>query len=123
MCKGLLNPKTFNKFSFIVNVLWILAGITLFAVLIIESRSDFRCDVNNAKVDKDFVTQKCFVEYEKLYNKLSVPLYGFVIANFSFPFIVCVIYSIWATPRVKKLESGNIAVSYTHLTLPTKRIV
>ena len=46
-------------------------------------------------------------------NKLSVPLYGFVIANFSFPFIVCVIYSIWATPRVKKLESRNIDANTT----------
>ena len=114
LCKGLLNPKTFNKFSFLVNVLWIVAGITLLGVLLIkESRSDFHCDVNNAKVDKDFDTQKCFVEYEKLYNKLSVPFYGFVIANFSFPFIVCVIYSIWATPRVKKLESGNIDANTT----------
>ena len=114
LCKGLLNPKTFNKFSFLVNVLWIVAGITLLGVLLIkESRSDFHCDVNNAKVDKDFDTQKCFVEYEKLYNKLSVPFYCFVIANFSFPFIVCVIYSIWATPRVKKLESGNIDANTT----------
>ena len=120
LCKGLLNPKTFNKFSFLVNVLWIVAGITLLGVLLIkESRSDFHCDVNNAKVDKDFVTQKCFVEYEKLYNKLSVPLYGFVIANFSFPFIVCVIYSIWATPRVKKLESGNIDANTTQRKLFT----
>ena len=94
LCKGLLNPKTFNTFSFMVNILGIVAGIILFGVLIKESRSDFRCDVNNAKVDKDFDTQKCFVEYEKLYNKLSVPLYGFVIANFNFSFIVCVIYSI-----------------------------
>ena len=113
LCKGLLNPKTFNTFSFMVNILGIVAGIILFGVLIKESRSDFRCDVNNAKVDKDFVTQKCFVEYEKLYNKLSVPLYGFVIANFNFSFIVCVIYSIWATPRVKKLESRNIDANAT----------
>ena len=120
LCKGLLNPKTFNTFSFLVNVLWIVAGITLLGVLLIkESRSDFHCDVNNAKVDKDFVTQKCFVEYEKLYNKLSVPLYGFVIANFSFPFIVCVIYSIWATPRVKKLESRNIDANTTQRKLFT----
>ena len=70
LCKGLLNPKTFNKFSFLVNVLWIVAGI-LGVLLIKELRSDFHCDVNNAKVD--FVTQKCFVEYEKLYNKLSGP--------------------------------------------------
>ena len=114
-CKELWTPKTFNKFSFLVNVLWIAVGIALFGVFldmeINESRFDFRCDVNkNAKVDKDFVRQKCFVEYEKLHNKLSVPLYGFVIVNFSLPFIVCVIYSILATPRVNKLESRNTDV-------------
>ena len=114
-CKELWTPKTFNKFSFLVNVLWIAIGIALFGVFldmeINESRFDFRCDVNkNAKVDKDFVRQKCFVEYEKLHNKLSVPLYSFVIVNFSLPFIVCVIYSILATPRVNKLESRNTDV-------------
>ena len=114
-CKELWTPKTFNKFSFLVNVLWIAVGIVLFGVFldmeINESRFDFRCDVNkNAKVDKDFVRQKCFVEYEKLHNKLSVPLYGFVIVNFSLPFIVCVIYSKLATPRVNKLESRNTDV-------------
>ena len=114
-CKELWTPKTFNKFSFLVNVLWIAVGIVLFGVFldmeINESRFDFRCDVNkNAKVDKDFVRQKCFVEYEKLHNKLSVPLYSFVIVNFSLPFIVCVIYSILAKPRVNRLESRNIDV-------------
>ena len=114
-CKELWTPKTFNKFSFLVNVLWIAVGIALFGVFldmeINESRFDFRCDVNkNAKVDKDFVRQKCFVEYEKLHNKLSVPLYSFVTVNFSLPFIVCVIYSKLATPRVNKLESRNTDV-------------
>ena len=114
-CKELWTPKTFNKFSFLVNVLWIAVGVILFGVFldmeINESRFDFRCDVNkNAKVDKDFVRQKCFVEYEKLHNKLSVPLYGFVIVNFCLPFIVSVIYSILAKPRVKKLESRNTDV-------------
>ena len=50
------------------------------------------------------------MEYKKLHDKLSVPLYSFVIVNFSLPFIVCVIYSILATPRVNKLESRNTDV-------------
>ena len=114
-CKELWTPKTFNKFSFLVNVLWIAVGIVLFGVFldmeINESRFDFRCDMNkNAKVDKDFIRLECFVEYEKLHNKLSVPLYGFVIVNFSLPLIVCVIYSIIATPIVNKLERRNTDV-------------
>ena len=126
-CKELWTPKTFNKFSFLVNVLWIAVGIVLFGVFldmeINESRFDFRCDVNkNAKVDKDFVRQKCFVEYEKLHIKLSVPLYSFVIVNFSLPFIVCVIYSILAKPRVNKLESRNTDVEgQNHQATTTQR--
>ena len=126
-CKELWTPKTFNKFSFLVNVLWIAFGIVLFGVFldmeINESRFDFRCDVNkNAKVDKDFVRQKCFVEYEKLHNKLSVPLYSFVIVNFSLPFIVCVIYSILAKRRVNKLESRNTDVEgQNHQATTTQR--
>ena len=126
-CKELWTPKTFNKFSFLVNVLWIAVGIVLFGVFldmeINESRFDFRCDVNkNAKVDKDFVRQKCFVEYEKLHDKLSVPLYSFVIVNFSLPFIVCVIYSILAKPRVNKLESRNTDVEgQNHQATTTQR--
>ena len=126
-CKELWTPKTFNKFSFLVNVLWIAVGIALFGVFldmeINEPRFDFRCDVNkNAKVDKDFVRQKCFVEYEKLHNKLSVPLYSFVIVNFSLPFIVCVIYSILAKPRVNKLESRNTDVEgQNHQATTTQR--
>ena len=126
-CKELWTPKTFNKFSFLVNVLWIAVGIVLFGVFldmeINESRFDFRCDVNkNAKVDKDFVRQKCFVEYEKLHNKLSVPLYSFVIVNFSLPFIVCVIYSILAKLRVNKLESRNTDVEgQNHQATTTQR--
>ena len=126
-CKELWTPKTFNKFSFLVNVLWIAVGIVLLGVFldmeINESRFDFRCDVNkNAKVDKDFVRQKCFVEYEKLHNKLSVPLYSFVIVNFSLPFIVCVIYSILAKPRVNKLESRNTDVEgQNHQATTTQR--
>ena len=120
-CKELWTPKTFNKFSSLVNVLWIAVGTVLFGVFldmeINESRFDFRCDVN-----KDFVRQKCFVEYEKLHNKLSVPLYSFVIVNFSLPFIVCVIYSILAKPRVNKLESRNTDVEgQNHQATTTQR--
>ena len=58
--------------------------------------------MNNA--DADGSTQKdCFVEYEGLYNKLSVPPYGYVIVNFLLPFVVCVIYSVFAKPRVSSL--------------------
>ena len=105
-CKDLWTPKTFNKFSFAANVFWIGIGAIFVAIFldmeINEPRFDWSCALNNA--DADGSTQKdCFVEYEGLYNKLSVPPYGFVIVNFLLPFVVCVIYSVFAKPRVSSL--------------------
>ena len=105
-CKDLWTPKTFNKFSFAANVFWIGIGAIFVAIFldmeINEPRFDWSCALNNA--DADGSTQKdCFVEYEGLYNKLSVPPYGFVIVNFLVPFVVCVIYSVFAKPRVSSL--------------------
>ncbi|CAH3122482.1 unnamed protein product, partial [Porites lobata] len=105
-CKDLWTPKTFNKFSFAANVFWIGIGAIFVAIFldmeINEPRFDWSCALNNA--DADGSTQKdCFVEYEGLYNKLSVPSYGFVIVNFLIPFVICVIYSVFAKPRVSSL--------------------
>ena len=105
-CKDLWTPKTFNKFSFAANFFWIGIGAIFVAIFldmeINEPRFDWSCALNNA--DADGSTQKdCFVEYEGLYNKLSVPPYGFVIVNFLLPFVVCVIYSVFAKPRVSSL--------------------
>ena len=41
----------------------------------------------------DLVRGKCLDQYKKQYNKSGIPVYGFVIANFSLIGIVCVIYS------------------------------
>ena len=53
------------------------------------------------------------LDWPKCARTRSVPFYCFVIANFSFPVIVCMIHSIWATPRVKKLESRHIDANTT----------
>ena len=107
--KELWTPKTFNKFSFVANVVWITIA-TVFAAIFLDieinepSRFDWSCALNNADADGS-IQGNCFVEYEGLYNKLSVPPYGFVIVNFSLPFIVCVIYSVFAKPIVTRVSS------------------
>ena len=106
MCKNFLTPKTFNKFSFVANIFWI--GIAIVFVAIFsdiessESRFEWSCALNNADADRT-VQGKCFVEYEGLYNKLSVPPIAFVFVNFSLPFVVCVLYSEFAKPIVSSL--------------------
>ena len=107
--KELLTPKTFNKLSFVAVVFWILLGVTLCGIFAdienSESRFDFRCD---AKIDeKDFIRGKCFGEYGEEYNKLSIPVYGFVIINFSVIAIVSVIYSQCLKSAVHELETCN----------------
>ena len=91
-CKDLWTPKTFNRFSFVANVVWITIATVFVAIFldieINEPRFDWSCALNSADADRT-VQGNCFVEYEGLYNKLSVPPYGFVIVNFSLSFVVC----------------------------------
>ena len=109
-CKDLWTPNTFNKFSFVANVVWITVSAIFVAIFldieINEPRFDWSCAFNNADVDGS-IQGNCFVKYEELCNKLSVPPYGFVIVNFSLPFIVCVIYSVFAKPRVTSISENS----------------
>lgn len=88
--KELLSPKTFNKLNFVAIKFWILFGVTLSGIFAdmenSESRFDLRCDAKLS--DKDFIWGKCFDKYEKQYNKFGIPVYGFVIVNFSVAVIV-----------------------------------
>ena len=107
-CKDLLTPKTFNRFSFVANVLGIIIAIVFLAIFSDmennEPRFDWSCALNSADTD-DSIEGNCFVKYEGLYNKLSVPPYLFVFGNFSLPLIVCAIYAALAKPRVTKVSS------------------
>ena len=73
-----------------------------------ESRFDFRCDAKLSGV-KDFIRGKCYERYEKQYNKFSIPVYAFVIVNFSVVAIVAVIYSKCIQSTVDELESRRNA--------------
>ena len=81
--KEFLAPKTFNQFSFVVNICWVFLGVTLSAIFLdaesSESRFDFRCGSNG---DKELIRGKCYEQYEKQYHKFGIPVYGFVILNF-----------------------------------------
>ena len=108
--KELLAPKTLNKLSYAAVICWILFGVSLLGIFAdmenSESRFDFRC--GGAKSENtDLVQGKCFDKYEELYNKYSIPIYGFVIVNFSLIAIVCVIYSQFVKSTVEQLLEGN----------------
>ena len=104
--KDLLKPKTFNKISYVAVVCWILYGVTLLSIFAAMENSDgFRCE---AKLqNKDVVQGKCLDQYKKQYNKSGIPVYGFVIANFSLIGIVCVIYSQVVKSRVPDEVEAN----------------
>ena len=89
------------------NAFWIIIAILFVAIFsdidVNEPRFDWSCALNNADADGS-IQGNCFVEYEGLYNKLSVPPYGFVIVNFSLPLIVCAIYAALAKQRVTKVS-------------------
>ena len=83
--KELLKPKTFNRISYVAVICWIAFGVILLGIFAemenSESRFDFRCAAKSEKMD--LVRGQCFEQYEKLYNKSGVPVYAFVILNFS----------------------------------------
>ena len=110
--KELLTPKTFNKLSFVAVIVWILFGVSLLGIFAdmenSESRFDFRCDAKFSG-DKDFIRGKCYERYEKQYNKFSIPVYGFVIVNFSVVAIVAVLYSKCIESTVEELEARRNA--------------
>ena len=108
--KELMTPKTFNKFSFGVVIVWILFGAILLGIFAglenSESKLDVYCD--DAKtVDKELIERKCFDQYHKEYNKFNIPVYGFVVVNFFVVAIVSVVYSQCVKSRVNQLEASN----------------
>ena len=107
--KELLTPKTFNRISYVAVICWIVFGVILLGIFAemenSESRFDFRCAAKSEKMD--LVRGQCFEQYEKLYNKSGVPVYAFVIVNFTLIGIVGVIYSQVVKARVDQLLAAN----------------
>jgi len=107
--KELLKPKTFNRISYVVVICWIVFGVILLGIFAemenSESRFDFRCAGEGQK--KDLIRGQCFEQYEKRYKKSGVPVYAFVILNFSLIGIVGVIYSQVVKSRVDQLLTAN----------------
>ena len=100
--KELLAPKTVNKFSFTANVCWFVSGAILSSVFLdMEINERFYCDANDST---ELIQGKCYEQYEKRYNKFSIPVYAFVIFNFSIISIVGGIYSQYVKTRVSRLD-------------------
>ena len=106
--KEAISPKTLNKFTFALVILWIVVGATLciaFSELeISESRYDIRCDVTGKKQNIDFVRAKCYDQYRIQSHKLGMPPYLFIIVNVLLIPTVTLIYSQYAKSTVTELE-------------------
>ncbi|XP_067023196.1 NACHT, LRR and PYD domains-containing protein 14-like isoform X1 [Acropora muricata] len=107
--KEAISPKTLNKFTFALVIVWIVVGATLciaFAELeISESRYDIQCVTGN-NPDSDFIHGNCYDEYRMQNHKLGIPPYLFVLVNVLLLPIVTVIYTQYAKSTVNELE-GN----------------
>ena len=100
--KDLVAPIAFNKFSYVAVLCWITYGVILFGIFAgMENSDSFRCEAKTEETD--LVQGKCSDQYNKQYNKSGIPVYGFVIANFSLIVIVCVIYSQVVKSRLRKV--------------------
>ena len=106
--KEAITPKTLNKFTFALVIVWIVVGATLciaFSELeISESRYDIQCDVTGNTLNIDFIRGKCYDQYRIQNHKLGIPPYLFIIVNVLLIPIVTVIYSQYAKSTVNELE-------------------
>ncbi|XP_066019167.1 NLR family CARD domain-containing protein 3-like [Pocillopora verrucosa] len=108
--KESLAPRTFNKISYAVVLIWFVISVIFFGIFAevenTESRYDFRCGGTKSE-NMDLIRGECFEKYQKQYNKYGVPVYGFVIINFLLIGIVCVIYSQIVKNAVDHLSSSS----------------
>ena len=106
--KDAISPKTLNKFTFALLILWIVVGTTLciaFSELeISESRYDIRCDVTRNTLNIDFIRGKCYDQYRIQNHKLGIPPYFFIIMNVLLIPTVTLIYSQYAKSTVTELK-------------------
>ena len=106
--KEAISPKTLNKFTFALVIVWIVVGATLciaFSELeISESRYDIRCIVTGNTLNIDFIKAKCYDQYRIQNHKLGFPPYLFIIVNMLLIPTVTLIYSQYAKSTVTELE-------------------
>ena len=108
--KEAISPKTLNKITFALVIIWIVVGATLciaFSELeISESRNDIRC-VTRKTPNIDFIRGKCYDQYRIHNHKLGIPPYLFIIVNVLLIPTVIVIYSQYAKSTVGDLERND----------------
>ncbi|XP_044168848.1 NACHT, LRR and PYD domains-containing protein 12-like [Acropora millepora] len=106
--KDAISPKTLNKITFALVIVWIVVGATLciaFSELeISESRYDIRCGVTGNTLNIDFIRAKCYDQYRVQNHKLGIPPYLFIIVNALLIPTVTLIYSQCAKSTVTQLE-------------------
>ncbi|XP_067051646.1 nucleotide-binding oligomerization domain-containing protein 1-like [Acropora muricata] len=104
--KDLLTPKTFNRISYVAVICWILYAVIVLGIFEdMENSDSFRCEAKLEKID--VVRGKCKDQYNNRYNKSGIPVYGLMIANFSFIGVVCVIYYQVVKSRVDEVEANR----------------
>ena len=105
--KELLIPKTLNKLTYVLVVVWFVVGATLCVAFseieISESRYDIQC-VTGKNPDIAFIRGKCSDQYRIENHKLGFPPYLFVIVNVLLILIVPVFYSQIVKSTVDELE-------------------
>ena len=105
--KELLIPKTLNKLTNVMVLVWILVGATLCAAFlemeISESRYNIQCVAGN-NPNIAFIRGKCSDQYRIENHKLGFPPYLFVIVNVLLILIVPVLYSQIVKSTVDELE-------------------
>ena len=94
--KEFLTPTRFSLFGYMVAIVYFFAGVVFVGItskLRLNERRTFLCDFSGAQpADKLILQAQCFDKYDQHYNT-PLPLYVFVLLNFSTVIVVCLVYS------------------------------
>ena len=109
--KDAISPKTLNKVTFALVIVWSVVGATLCTVFleleISEPRYDIQCGVTGNTLNIDFIRAKCYDQYRVQNHKLGMPPYLFIIVNALLIPTVTFIYSQCAKSTVTELERSS----------------
>ena len=105
--KEAISPKTLNKFSFALVILWIVVGATAFIAFAEQERNESRYDiqcVTGSNPNSVFIHGNCYDQYRMQNRKLVLPPYLFVGVNVVWLPLVTIIYHLNAKSTVDELE-------------------
>ena len=102
-CRGFLIPNTFSRVGKVVVICFVSTGIVfLGATGALDQNHSENLHCDTTAWNKEDLQRLCHTNYEQ--EHAPIPLYAFLLLDFGLGFMVCLIYSLSAKPRVDEMD-------------------